>query len=726
MTSAGRAALARPLPLPAVTAQLLRLLLLTALAASVLVPWHAEARRVPASGDPLLGPLVSGTSTYVDGVFVWTDYAYDDRGADANGRPGGDTAYPATMSPNNVADLVQLQVGLSGRDLLLRAVLETLEPGSRPVVGVAVDRDGRSTTGAASLPGSWQPAAPLGVDRLYVLRSGSGEVLDATASGWRRTGRFRVASDPRANTLAATVAWAGAVPRQLRAVAVAGYAGADGRSWVEGATPVHDLAFVRGDTPGTEYVQSVADAVAAFAGADTGWQDHRQAAILAGDADPAPAVASIDTSALRRRATSRLPALRKGLHTFLYRSDLRLGEGVTGTGNTTLFAGPYQPYLVWVPGRPTAGLPLVVYLHGTGQSHTSAVNVAPYSPETHNAQLNLPDALFDLPAVVVWPLGRGPGQGYAGASEQDVLDVTDDVLARLALDPDRVMLAGLSMGGFGTFRLGSLYPDRWSLAYSDVGADTTGLVENLTALPVRMQNGAPDYLVHLYQPLQTRDKLEAAGSVDYASWILARKHHQPAFALAECVYRESFRRPRTRNPVRVRYTVDPAMFVDDSRTGLRLRYDGAYWVDGMRVAGPGRGGVDLTTHALPTRLAPGPLVREVRENARAPRDFCGTRTTVQTRDAWEAQERAVRQLSNLAPRPLVTGALSGLSAVTIAADRAGVARGTLRLTSDRVVALTLTGLRQGAVVSAGVTRVRARAGSATITLLAGTTVVAVR
>jgi len=533
------------------------------------------------------------------------------------------------------------------------------------------------------------------------------------------TGRFAVAIDTRANTLTAAVPLPAPRTDLLRVLGAVGYENSGGASWLDGASPIHDLAFARGDTPGVEYVQSVVDAVTAFAGSETGWQDHPQSAVLSGALDVSAAVGVLDLRKARQGKTEH-PALGKGLHTFLYRSELRLGEGVTGTGNSTLYAGPYQPYLVWLPEGSRAGLPLVVYLHGTGQIHTSAVNVAPYSPSTHNSQLGLPDALFDFPAVVAWPLGRGPAQQYVGASEQDVLDVTDDLLFRLALDEDRVMLAGLSMGGMGTFRLAELYPDRWSLAYSDVGVDNTGMPENLTALPVRLQNGAPDYLVNIGLALATRQALEDAGTVEYAHWILARKHHQAAFALAECVYRSSFSRPRVHNPARVRYTVDPALAVDDPKTGLKLTYDGAYWVSGMRPAGAARGSVDLTSHAFASLPVAQPTTRGAYQNVTAPRDFCGTDTDVATRDAWDEQRRQVVQQPNLQRRAVVTGTVTGLSAVTLDARRAGVSSGALDLVTDHDVQLTLIGLVPGTLVRTDAGGVAADAsGRALITLPPG-------
>src|SRR5690606_728242 len=117
--------------------------------------------------------LVSGTSSYVEGTFVWTDYAYDDRGANTietsvvgprgaapgtAARSGGDAVYPEWAAPGNTADLIQLQLEDRGNVLRVRAILETLVDPSLPILGLAFDTDSNPATGAAVLPGGRWPA----------------------------------------------------------------------------------------------------------------------------------------------------------------------------------------------------------------------------------------------------------------------------------------------------------------------------------------------------------------------------------------------------------------------------------------------------------------------------------------------------------------------------------------------------------------------------------------
>lgn len=650
------------------------------------------------STDATIKPLVAGTSSYVNGTYVWTDYAYDDRGPDTNPIAGGDATYPSTMNPNNVADLIQLQLSLPNPNQLnVTAVLETLTDSTRPLIGIGLDSDNNPETGAPSLPGSWTASGHLGVDRLLLLGRDGGAEQDWINGAWKQTGRFDVTINATDNTVRATVPFS-QQHGTLRAVTAVGYDDGAGNSWAMGASPVYDLAFVADPLPVVPFQQAVVDAVTGFAsGGERQWQDDNQSAILAGKKDASAAVGSIDVDKMRAHDTVVADATTQGFHTFLYHSDLKLSEGVaqvTTHGQTSNFyAGPYQPYTVWVPASVSGPLPMVLYLHGSSQTHTSAVNTDPYQPG---------NPFSDFPAVVAWPLGRGPETWYEGAALQDPLDVERDVMARFPIDPERVMLAGLSMGGYGTFKLGELYPDRWSIASVDAAADETGMPENFTAVPVRMQNGAADPLIPIVEatagrpipPLGTPMALEATGSVDYRSYYVAKETHAAAVGIAKCIYEHSFATPRVANPSRVRYTVDPSKFVDDPSSGLHLRWGGAYWVTGMAPAGAAKGSVDLTSAALGSiPVAAAPMTPTPYENVTAGRDFCGPNPGVQTQDAWVERGRQVTAQPVAVLRHL-GGTVIGLSALTVDAARAlpGTGTITIDITADRDVTLTLTGV----------------------------------
>jgi poly(3-hydroxybutyrate) depolymerase len=129
--------------------------------------------------------------------------------------------------------------------------------------------------------------------------------------------------------------------------------------------------------------------------------------------------------------------------------------------------GTLQPYALYVPRgqAPAGGWPLVVSLHGAYSNHRlnlrRAFGQSNHPGETdEEASRNLPLlSLPDVPMLVVSPFGRGEFMGYEGLGERDVMQVIADVRAAYPVDPDRIHLTGLSMGGEGTWHIGLRHPD---------------------------------------------------------------------------------------------------------------------------------------------------------------------------------------------------------------------------------------------------------------------------
>ncbi|HXY93039.1 MAG TPA: hypothetical protein VEP49_11220 [Acidimicrobiia bacterium] len=612
--------------------------------------------------EPTVGPLICGTSSVIDGAFVWTDYAYDDTGASETERGGGADRYPEAGA--NTADLIQLQLRPTERGLQIRAVLQTLVDPAVPVLAVGFDTSGERAGGAPTLPGGrWAAHPPLGLDRVVVVSGvgaggGSGGELRAYEDGrWRVTGTFPATAD-RASQVLETV-----VPPELlepggatwRVVAALGIR-RDGRSFLDGDGPVYDLAFVGGES------------VARAPGAANAWQDLDQADILSGRFGSEHAVAVVDFGRLTRGDDEVAVARAPGTHAFLYRSSLELGGGVrpwprqhhpelwTQLGMPpppsapwTMFAGRYQPYGVWLPERLPEPAPLVVFLHGTGSNHLSNASRSLFGP-----------GRFDLPAIVVEPLGRGGSCGFSGAAEQDVLDVMADVTARFEVDVDRVILTGISQGGFGTFRLGELYPDRFSALVPLVGQSALvpeiemmisggepfmpDALENLCNLPVRMVNGrldpqkntiagnVPDLDALALQRLQ----------YDFRYWQLLRRGHEVVPEITNGVFLDALAWKRDRDPARVVFSVEPFLDVCDPETGLELRHDAAYWVSGLTVRGHDfergdKGTVDVTSLARADRGRVSRPYAIVGGNTRESRDLVGPNPHAFGFDEWVEQ-----------------------------------------------------------------------------------------
>ena len=78
------------------------------------------------------------------------------------------------------------------------------------------------------------------------------------------------------------------------------------------------------------------------------------------------------------------------------------------------------------------------------------------------------------------PLGRGRVSGYSGLGECDVLEVIWWIKRHYRIDDDHVYLRGMSMGGFGTWRMSAHFPDIFAAAVPNCGwADVPRAAQSL-------------------------------------------------------------------------------------------------------------------------------------------------------------------------------------------------------------------------------------------------------
>ena len=118
-------------------------------------------------------------------------------------------------------------------------------------------------------------------------------------------------------------------------------------------------------------------------------------------------------------------------------------------------------YLVWMPepaGRPAAGWPLLIFLHGSGERGNDLAKVKAHGPPKYAvAGRNFPFVLVapQVPEGMAW--------------DSDALEaLRAHLVARLPVDADRVLLTGLSMGGYGTWNYAVDYPE-WTSTPAPAG-----------------------------------------------------------------------------------------------------------------------------------------------------------------------------------------------------------------------------------------------------------------
>lgn len=166
-------------------------------------------------------------------------------------------------------------------------------------------------------------------------------------------------------------------------------------------------------------------------------------------------------------------------------------------------------YLLYLPERyyeDKKDWPLVLFLHGAGERGDNLDLVKVWGPPQLVAEGR------EYPFILVSP--QCPAEGWWSDDVQaGVLDaLLDDVAGRYRVDKDRVYVTGLSMGGFGTWRLAVDHPDRFAAIIPVCGKGEPAKAQRIKDLPVWVFHGADDDAVPLSGSQDMVDALKACGS----------------------------------------------------------------------------------------------------------------------------------------------------------------------------------------------------------------------
>ena len=184
-------------------------------------------------------------------------------------------------------------------------------------------------------------------------------------------------------------------------------------------------------------------------------------------------------------------------------------------------------YLLYLPKDygvdPMKQFPLVLFLHGAGERGTNVQKVAVHGPP------KLIAAGREFPFICVSPQ----------CPENQIWD--DDALVKLIsqlrgqlrVDPTRIHVTGLSMGGFGTWALISKHPELFASAAPVCGGgDRIRMLlfnpaqrEALKRLPVWVFHGAKDTTVQLVESERMIEQLKRAGTTDVQFTVYPEAGH---------------------------------------------------------------------------------------------------------------------------------------------------------------------------------------------------------
>jgi pimeloyl-ACP methyl ester carboxylesterase len=316
----------------------------------------------------------------------------------------------------------------------------------------------------------------------------------------------------------------------------------------------------------------------------------------------------------------------------------------------------------------------------------------------------------DRNRVLVVPEARGQNGFGSDVSERDLLDVMDDVEANYDIDRDRVFSGGYSQGGYITYRMAELFPDRFAGAVDWVGFtgdDANGspspthytagavgnaidYVANLRWVPTGMLYSGEDELVHVWTA-EAMDKAFDATDDVFTFWLHPGGEHLTYAVLDDWRKEAAYSKGLTlvHNPNRVTYRTET--YLDDPALGIV--HDRAYWVSRIRGRRTGKvfEDVDLQTHA------------------------CGGTVPVLARSSgsgsdpvpWTSDVQSVASTKPLVRENKLTGTLSNVKSLSVDARRTCLAHksfaydiktdgdSTISLSDGRTLALSGSGPHTG-------------------------------
>lgn len=150
---------------------------------------------------------------------------------------------------------------------------------------------------------------------------------------------------------------------------------------------------------------------------------------------------------------------------------------------------------------PKALHPLMLYLHGSDGSRPDVTK------ESRNDIAAFADAHPDFPFILVTPACRWRDWW----SPDDLGALLDDVASHYRVDPERVYLTGLSMGGFGTWSLAADQPQRFAAIAPICGGGDPGDADRLKAIPMWIFHGDADASVPVNRSLEMESAITKAG-----------------------------------------------------------------------------------------------------------------------------------------------------------------------------------------------------------------------
>lgn len=152
------------------------------------------------------------------------------------------------------------------------------------------------------------------------------------------------------------------------------------------------------------------------------------------------------------------------------------------------------------PADTTDRKPLIIFLHGASLCGTNLDRVRTYGT------LDAIEKGRELDTYVLAP--QNPGGSW---SPRRIANILDHVMANQGdVDPDRIYVLGMSLGGYGTIDLVKAYPERFAAAMALCGGGTGNDFTALNQVPLWIVHGTADRAVTIAQSDRVAASMRAA------------------------------------------------------------------------------------------------------------------------------------------------------------------------------------------------------------------------
>jgi predicted peptidase len=166
-------------------------------------------------------------------------------------------------------------------------------------------------------------------------------------------------------------------------------------------------------------------------------------------------------------------------------------------------------YLLYLPkdfGSKDAKWPVMLFLHGRGESDGPLSIVKKWGPP------RLIERGEDFPCIVVSPQCPRQESWPQPGQQAMLLALLDHVEQQFKGDRDRVYLTGLSMGGYGAWRLAADHPERFAALVPICGGGKLEDAARLKGMPIWVFHGTEDKAVPFQRSVEMVDAIKAAGN----------------------------------------------------------------------------------------------------------------------------------------------------------------------------------------------------------------------